>query len=98
MAKVKTIFFLVYEFLTDEWSSETGNNDATFLLEIEDIRQLELETSPRHSKTLRVGDRNWYVDVGLLNIHKVGGWEPDEQEHLSVIIWQVRSVHIVWYT
>jgi hypothetical protein len=79
----------VYEFLTDEWCSEKGNNnDATFLLEIEDIRQLELETSPRHSKTIRVGDRNWYVDVGLLNIHKVGGWEPDDQEHLSVIIWQ----------
>ena len=60
------------------------------MLEIEDIRQLELETSPRHSKTMRVGDRNWYVDVGLLNIHKVGGWEPDDQEHLSVIIWQAR--------
>ena len=80
---------LVYEFLTDEWNDEGGNSDATFLLEIEDIRQLELETSPRHSKTMRVGDRNWYVDVGLLNIHKVGGWEADDQEHLSVIIWQV---------
>ena len=38
---------------------------------------------------MKVGDRDWFVDVGLLNVHKVGGWESDEVEHLSVIIWQV---------
>lgn len=38
---------------------------------------------------MKVGDRDWFVDVGLLNVHKVGGWESDEIEHLSVIIWQV---------
>ena len=49
---------------------------------------MELETSARHSETMKVGDRNWFVDVGLLNVHKVGGWESDDHEHLSVIIWQ----------
>ena len=49
---------------------------------------MELETSARHSETMKVGDRNWHVDVGLLNVHKVGGWESDDHEHLSVIIWQ----------
>ena len=48
-----------------------------------------METSPRHSETMKVGDRDWFVDVGLLNVHKVGGWESDDIEHLSVIIWQV---------
>lgn len=84
----------VFEFLTGEWadSSESQNdNDATFVLKIDDIRQLELETSPRHSKSMRVGDRDWYVDVGLLNQHRVGGWEGDDTEHLSVIIWQEES-------
>ena len=38
---------------------------------------------------MKVGDRDWFVDVGLLNVHKVGGWESDDIEHLSVIIWQV---------
>ena len=47
-----------------------------------------METSARHSETMKVGDRNWFVDVGLLNVHKVGGWESDDHEHLSVIIWQ----------
>jgi uncharacterized protein YktB (UPF0637 family) len=45
----------VFEFLTGEWadSSESQNdNDATFVLKIDDIRQLELETSPRHSKVI----------------------------------------------
>lgn len=80
----------VYEFLTEEWcgSKETDTNDKKFILKIEDIRQLELETSARHSETMKVGDRNWFVDVGLLNVHKVGGWESDDHEHLSVIIWQ----------
>jgi len=78
----------VYEFLTDEWSGTKENSDTKFMLKIEDIRQLELETSPRHSETMKVGDRDWFVDVGLLNVHKVGGWESDEIEHLSVIIWQ----------
>ena len=40
---------------------------------------------------MRVGDRDWYVDVGLLNQHRVGGWEGDDTEHLSVIIWQEES-------
>jgi len=81
----------VYEFLTEEWcgdNNDSDDNDKKFILKIEDIRQLELETSARHSETMKVGDRNWFVDVGLLNVHKVGGWESDDHEHLSVIIWQ----------
>ena len=61
----------------------------TFFILEKIFRQLELETSPRHSETMKVGDRDWFVDVGLLNVHKVGGWESDDIEHLSVIIWQV---------
>ena len=61
------------------------------------FRQLELETSARHSETMKVGDRNWFVDVGLLNVHKVGGWESDDHEHLSVIIWQEEATRNVLY-
>ena len=60
------------------------------------FRQLELETSARHSETMKVGDRNWFVDVGLLNVHKVGGWESDDHEHLSVIIWQEEATRNVF--
>ena len=61
------------------------------------FRQLELETSARHSETMKVGDRNWFVDVGLLNVHKVGGWESDDHEHLSVIIWQEEATRKFLY-
>ena len=46
---------------------------------------------------MKVGDRNWFVDVGLLNVHKVGGWESDDHEHLSVIIWQEEATREVFY-
>ena len=55
-----------------------------------------METSARHSETMKVGDRNWFVDVGLLNVHKVGGWESDDHEHLSVIIWQEEATREVF--
>ena len=68
-----------------------------YFISFSPFRQLELETSARHSETMKVGDRNWFVDVGLLNVHKVGGWESDDHEHLSVIIWQEEATREVFF-
>ena len=76
----------VFEFLTGEWadSSETTDNDATFVLKIDDIRQLELETSPRHSK---VSNYNYEIRISVIILVDDASW----RQRLVCRCWIVES-------